>query len=69
MQLKADTAQVTIYSPDNPERFTEERDKNREALADMLKRAKAAVWSRLQCELYRPTAVAKYIRISPRKVR
>ncbi|HOP81410.1 MAG TPA: 50S ribosomal protein L22 [Armatimonadota bacterium] len=71
VQLKADTAQVTIYSPDNPERFTEERDKNREALADMLQRELKRQYGRDFSVNYvqAPTAVAKYIRISPRKVR
>ena len=71
VSLTQDSARVTVHTPDKPERFTASRDKGREPIAD-----------RLQAELKRhfkreftvdvvqaPTAVASYIRISPRKVR
>jgi large subunit ribosomal protein L22 len=71
VSLTLDSAHVTVHTPDKPARFTAPRDKGKEPIVD-----------KLQAELKRhfgrefsvsvvqtPTAVASYIRISPRKVR
>lgn len=64
-------ARVTLYTPDKPERFTAERDKDREPVVEKLQRALTNRYGQdIAVDVVQsPTAVVKYIRISPRKVR
>ncbi len=71
VMLAKDSARVTLYTPDKPDRFTEPRDKNHEAVSVKLQQA---LKNRYEREfdvnvVQAPTAVASYIRISPRKCR
>lgn len=65
------TVGVTLYTPDKPERLTEGRDKGRSALVEVLSREieksfeRPAVVNVVQA----PSAVVKFQRITPRKVR
>jgi large subunit ribosomal protein L22 len=69
--LTLDSARVTIHTPEKPDKFTAERDKKREPLIDGLQRGLNGHFAReFKVEVVQaPTAVARYIRISGRKVR
>ncbi len=69
--LSEDSAKVTLHTPDKPERLTSSRSKNREAVAERLtKELKNHFGRDIAVEVVQaPTAVASFIRISPRKCR
>jgi len=71
VRLSADAAKVTLYTPDKPESFTVERGKGKPSIADTLgKQLEAAFGRKFDVAVMQaPTAVARFVRISPRKCR
>ncbi len=71
VKLSADTAKVTLYTPDKPESFTVERSKGKPAVAETLGKQLEATFGRKfeVAVMQAPMAVARFIRISPRKCR
>jgi len=71
VELKKDSGVVTLYTPDKPGRFIEARDKGREPIIARVDRElKKRFGQDMSVRVVQsPMAVAKYIRISPRKVR
>ncbi|MEN6371185.1 MAG: 50S ribosomal protein L22 [Armatimonadota bacterium] len=71
VKLTKDSGTVTLYTPDNPERLVDERSKGREPIIARVDRElKKQFGPQMSVKVVQsPTAVAKYIRISPRKVR
>jgi len=66
-----DSARVTLYTPDKPERLLAPREDEGESIAVGLERGlKERIGRDVTVEVVQaPTAVARFIRISPRKVR
>lgn len=62
---------VTLYTPDKPDRFTDEGRKGQTPIVEELERKLGAGLGRdaVVNVVQAPTAVAKYVRITPRKVR
>jgi large subunit ribosomal protein L22 len=71
VKISSDMAKVTLYTPDKPESFTLERAKGKLSIADTLgKQLEATFGRKFEVAVVQvPTAVARFIRISPRKCR
>lgn len=71
VSLTPTAARVTLHTPEKPERFTDERGKGKTPIVESLESGLVAGLGRnvVIDVVQSPTAVAKYIRITPRKVR
>jgi large subunit ribosomal protein L22 len=71
VSLTPEAARVTLHTPDKPDALMVVRDKGRESVvADLERKLKDGLGRDVTVDVVQaPTAVARYVRISPRKVR